>query len=621
MTAIGTAITSSFPYSPLNESTHEIRLLKLCHKSDFDPGKPKFWTLNHASLDDTPPYVALSYAWGDPTAVSSVLINDEAVWVAKNLHEALENLSRLPDSPYIWADAICINQDDHVEKASQVSLMDRIYSQSSHIMIWLGPPADSVTEALILLSDLGWEFFALRQGLPEEESIDFRSGTNFHALASRFSEEINDEGWRKIRELFQRPWWRRVWVIQEAVLAKDASVLCGNLAVGFCNVLEAIQFFSLVILWPSGELGPQSSEISSSVGHFNLLHKQYIESLKRSAPGLTLEELLLSTWFVSPGSIEATDSRDRIYGLLALLTAAERELIMVDYSEQSTLAKICLNITCALIGRHGPYIMAFTRQTALHQQGLPSWGIDWTQGNSGETARVMVGRLTFRRDDGPYNASGGADWSPRCIQVPFRDPRLTIKAVKLGEVKEFVAALPLPVTIDAFREWILEVETRMAMIATGKQVQSEQERLGATIWRLPTAGTFRRQWIRPTYEENFALLEGFKVLMGVTPIPESVGQGQMEFAEWFQREVDLYAKSIELAGCQAFVTSEGYPGLGPKDVKEGDLVAIFLGGPSVFILREHHNGLYQVIGTCYILGMMDGEAIHGNIPFEEITLI
>ncbi|KXX73934.1 hypothetical protein MMYC01_210000, partial [Madurella mycetomatis] len=40
----------------------------------------------------------------------------------------------------------------------------------------------------------------------------------------------NDPGWAAVRALFRRPWFRRVWTIQEFVIAKEVTMICRNTA-------------------------------------------------------------------------------------------------------------------------------------------------------------------------------------------------------------------------------------------------------------------------------------------------------------------------------------------------------------------------------------------------------
>jgi hypothetical protein len=39
----------------------------------------------------------------------------------------------------LWADAICINQSDQKEKAVQISMTGKIYSNPQPVIVWLGP--------------------------------------------------------------------------------------------------------------------------------------------------------------------------------------------------------------------------------------------------------------------------------------------------------------------------------------------------------------------------------------------------------------------------------------------------------------------------------------------------
>ncbi len=39
---------------------------------------------------------------------------------------------------YLWADAICINQKDELEKSHQIVLMEDIYAQAESVYIDLG---------------------------------------------------------------------------------------------------------------------------------------------------------------------------------------------------------------------------------------------------------------------------------------------------------------------------------------------------------------------------------------------------------------------------------------------------------------------------------------------------
>jgi hypothetical protein len=112
-------------------------------------------TMQVFDLQDPPKYVALSYTWGDPDweyddsvteAVRAsykvkqhILINDKPTMISTNLFNALLALQANPDmhkSLPIWADAVCINQDDESEKSAQVNAMDSIYMKAELATVW-----------------------------------------------------------------------------------------------------------------------------------------------------------------------------------------------------------------------------------------------------------------------------------------------------------------------------------------------------------------------------------------------------------------------------------------------------------------------------------------------------
>lgn len=143
---------ASYQYKKLKEP-RQIRLLYLL------PGTGKIcFNLESVNLDDDPEYEAISYCWGNAKDTRTVYCEKDSLQITVSLFTALKQL-RLPDRPRtLWADAVCINQNDIVEKGTQVKLMSQIYSRTSRILIWLGEDKtglegvrESVAEALTLL--------------------------------------------------------------------------------------------------------------------------------------------------------------------------------------------------------------------------------------------------------------------------------------------------------------------------------------------------------------------------------------------------------------------------------------------------------------------------------------
>lgn len=93
-----------------------------------------------SETSDSTSFEAISYVWGSDIKDHWIKIDGKAIPITTSLSDALRQVRR-PDRPRaLWADAICINQDNYEEKNHQVALMGRIYRASSCTLICLLPP-------------------------------------------------------------------------------------------------------------------------------------------------------------------------------------------------------------------------------------------------------------------------------------------------------------------------------------------------------------------------------------------------------------------------------------------------------------------------------------------------
>ncbi|KAH7327451.1 heterokaryon incompatibility protein-domain-containing protein [Rhexocercosporidium sp. MPI-PUGE-AT-0058] len=90
------------------------------------------------SLDDPPPYRALSYVWGPPPHESSIFCHGKELLVSESCVAALRHLRGKYTVKILWIDAICIDQSSLEERGHQVKLMGDVYSNAQRTWIWLG---------------------------------------------------------------------------------------------------------------------------------------------------------------------------------------------------------------------------------------------------------------------------------------------------------------------------------------------------------------------------------------------------------------------------------------------------------------------------------------------------
>lgn len=94
--------------------------------------------LVYTALGDAPSYQALSYVWGSPKETRSILLDGKGFAVTINLESTLRHIRCQTENPYLWVDALCINQADDQEKTHQVNLMGSIYQSSKSVIAYLG---------------------------------------------------------------------------------------------------------------------------------------------------------------------------------------------------------------------------------------------------------------------------------------------------------------------------------------------------------------------------------------------------------------------------------------------------------------------------------------------------
>jgi hypothetical protein len=109
------------------------------------------------------------------------------------------------------SDAICINQNDFLERAVQVSLMDRIYSIAHQVVIWLGPLFSDVMEAPRAIYELATidPFGSLDDDETEEERTN-PERLLIRQLRFQTNHKIQKLNWESVARLLQRAWFQRV---------------------------------------------------------------------------------------------------------------------------------------------------------------------------------------------------------------------------------------------------------------------------------------------------------------------------------------------------------------------------------------------------------------------------
>src|SRR5690242_6972957 len=348
-----------FKYRPL-QTPASIRLLQLKPGREDEP--ISCW-LFEVRLDDWPSYQALSYTWGDPDDKSTIVCNEGTVSIPRNLAEGLRVLRRPDRLRILWADAVCINQKDPKERGSQVQLMSRIFSEASRVLAWLGHGQPSM---------IRMTFGYICAALNRKDKSTFANykwqGREVNVFGGE--DEISrtppyEPTQTALEHLFESPYFRRGWIIQEIVLPKSVEIFWGEACINYLSMESANQsllyYHSARFHYPARH----GMRALDQIRHLReLLHD-------------TLEQCPFTQILTHAAYQGFSDPRDHIYGLLGLQKICrdmtfKRPLFYPDYTI-SHLECYKSAVETLLTEREDLGILSLIRHRSQIAKDSPSW--------------------------------------------------------------------------------------------------------------------------------------------------------------------------------------------------------------------------------------------------------
>ena len=326
---------SSPVYSFIDSARGEIRLLKVHPAPEL--GSELVCSLQPTLLSESPKFDALSYTWGTPGTGCDAQLNGQPFHIHENAAAALRRLRRPDDARTVWVDAICINQADQDEKEGQLPLMREIYEQAEQVCVWLGEPTTGSAVAIKLAQS--WHrteaMYSYRK-LVRPTAV-WRNPTNSRALqwSIQLDSEINVGD---IRELLSRPWWTRVWTIQEAVVARKLTLMVGSDAFTWENLGACLQRVRETGMLSGTEAPLQVFGVVTNPGAYSAQDETYQTiSRLRLLWGAGNTNISIYQMLYELRHLQCTDPRDRVFASLGLVTGGGRKTgIRPDYSSSTS---------------------------------------------------------------------------------------------------------------------------------------------------------------------------------------------------------------------------------------------------------------------------------------------
>jgi hypothetical protein len=538
-------------------------------------------------------YEALSYTWGDGSYEKQVHLNDVPTPVSCNLEAALRMLQRLPETRCgmkYWIDALCIKQDDDIERNSQVKRMQKIYCTARSVVVWLGntSPDDEIA------------FRAMR--------AIYQDGTRNNWLV--IPPDFGAESWRALCAFMRKPYWSRLWIIQELVANPTSTLfVCGTieltretlkLAVRCCQKLqrEEARFTRHdADMW----------EISSRLFRLiNLASDVPKDVMLRKALSLSRQAMV-------------TKEKDKVYGILALLDDSVSSGIRPDYNDATSIQEVFTELTVAVINATRSVEQIVYSST--YNPGWPSWVPDLRL----PFLRHHMHHLRLCQASGNRSARFSFHYQSNRTKV-----HLCVKGIKVDYI-DGLSASPALRDTPILRQHRRTRYGSSSVEALGKTLVLGHPKISGNPvfmklpWRPKNDSAHSVLWNSQEYagfdefrRQNEDFIINDRTLESYFP------QNSSRLADDRHIRYHLRLAGVTLEGRKLITTETGYLGLVPQCVQKRDVIVVLLGCNFPVLLRRYNDG-YRVLGECYIHGLMAGEVFNAqrreSLPYHTFTLL
>lgn len=631
-------------YLPLDPVSGEIRMIVVLPSSDRDA--PLEAHFAHEPLYGDAAYHCLSYTWGSNERSCSMLLNGQIMRITYNLDKALRAFRRKDNQGTItvWADAICIDQENIPEKSRQVPRMHAIYERSDCVVIWLGTRDEDTERAMSLVKNITGEGLGILEEEPNERGF----------FELKRSPEMA-RSWASLFRVLQKRYFTRAWVIQEIAASSAPTVFCGDEMCHWDDFHEAalfllFRFKSVQELW---EKFPENAPTSDEVIHtdLSLVHNlAYIRRVTRNGKPLSFLSLAFLTRYA-----DCVDPRDKIYSITNISRDWKDLGIRANYFK--SVAQVYIELVKAYVRTHKSLDIICAAQYPSKDNDIPSWCPDWRQ-NIGVLSFVRnhaVPMKPFKQMDDDeldmdkpiYNASRGME--AIAVDFYFEDTTLVCGGIKADTIAHVVhlreglktwyrTALkhlvgvtrpqpgvenPPPLSVEQ-----VDSEFWSAMVGdTTSSFESDFSDAYAQTLMNSTQASGQQQTGPSTSPpktdestENDDTMSSIRIRRRPVPDPFPSSNSSSQTSPNEQKPPPRHTHQQTQSRC-LIITSQGFLGLASLGVQPGMDLCILIGCSVPVVLAAHENH-HHFRGDAYVQGWMRGEVLDtfggGGMTNEEI---
>lgn len=597
----------TYIYKPLQSRRH-IRLLEISFCGADEQHAHLLYNLTQVELpsDDTElEFEALSYTWGKPDRLFNISIDNEAslFGLTANLAQALPHITKHSITKRLWIDQLCINQADNTEKSIQVGLMSEIYKRSARVLVWLGP----VDENSRLCKQWLEAFDKLIPTLSRKKQVtigsaEYNPNIRKLVLMDTFASPGTSPIWiPAIGRFWSRPWFRRGWVVQEMILAKESLFLTGDIAF----TLQDLEDMFTAPMEKFKEYPDLKADTDDGIISYRILMQ-----LKTDPFTSTPEPLrFLRTMTAVGGEFCTKEPCDRLYGFLGLIEGLD---FIPDYT--SSIRENFTRFATTIARQYGSLdflslwsanLDARLPDTPPDLLHFPSWVPSFTATPLCAPWRLAVGGVRSWGSEVTWNAAAGRRHIHNQTLSASSSKRLRVR----GHIIDYISIL----SCTRFAKW-LHVDTHHLRSLTS-QLQSDIP--GLDHWTFIHLVHF----LNTVCANGTTPRETAEQILDLAPSALPAPQQHL-----LLHENALGACLMMARGRKFMRTEAGRLGLAPwmdtraRVGEERGSAIVVLHGCSVPIILERvdgggggddagEEGEWKVVGDCYVEGVMFGESV------------
>ncbi|KFY88006.1 hypothetical protein V500_06634 [Pseudogymnoascus sp. VKM F-4518 (FW-2643)] len=589
--------SSSLQYDRLSPdiSRKPIRLLELLPSSTSAAIKCR---LIYAFLTENPLYEALSYCWGDLSNPVTIQCDTSTISVTQNLYSALVRLQKKQEIRTLWVDAICINQNDDLERSHQVRQMKDIYQTASQTLVWLGPGNEQTRKGFELVP------YLLDAHLAPNENQPFVYGPllerrlthpKFGALQNR------RDLYPAFRQLDRLPYFSRIWIIQELVVSKNnTQILCGSDVISQNMFIFAFGTFNRLSLGERAVRRPWGS---------------FLEIMQTSAKFSQKEFHSLLFLLESYREMKSTDPRDKVFGILGIADPKDVASLGIEVNYQQDTTTLYIHLAKAFIQRDKNFNIFQCLGVASNRKELPTWVPDWAIENE-----IPLPFGYYRK---PNFCEAGGRMS---ISVTFGPNGKEL--VTDGMIIDTISSIGVVVGPEGRGKIYQDWEAVAGKVHSEKYVSggSMIDAFITTVLAGYPQGTFaivKRQFLSVYKKAKTEFPAAFSQSSGIIhkeALRQDLWGKDGDVSTTQDNEMEQLFKCMGwTVGRRFCVTNQGYFALVPGQANQQDHIALLRGGRYPVVLRANKSA-WDIIGECYVHGIMHGE-LYQDVGSRKLTLI